>query len=85
MSRHRLILQETTLWVTCDSLYAMKYFSYIVAVSFIEETGVPGRKPQTCRKSLTNFIKLEPHLVIHVIFDFNQVCILWEKEGHLWL
>jgi hypothetical protein len=31
-----------------------QYFSYVVAVSFIG--GGNQRKPQTCRKSLTNFI-----------------------------
>jgi hypothetical protein len=31
-----------------------QYFSYIVAVSFID--GGNWRKPPTCRKSLTNFI-----------------------------
>ena len=26
------------------------------SVLLVEETGVPGEKPSTCRKSLTNFI-----------------------------
>jgi hypothetical protein len=28
------------------------------SVLLVEETGVPGEKPPTCRKSLTNFITL---------------------------
>jgi len=36
-------------------------FNNISAISWqslllVEETGVPGKKPPTCRKSLTNFI-----------------------------
>jgi hypothetical protein len=27
------------------------------SVLLLQETGVPGKKPSTCRKSLTNFIK----------------------------
>jgi len=35
-----------------------KYFSYIVVVSFIGAgNGSTGRKPLSCRKSMTNFIK----------------------------
>ena len=34
--------------------YFQQYFSYIVAVNFIG--GGNRRKPQTCHKSLTNFI-----------------------------
>jgi len=26
------------------------------SVLFVEETGIPGKKPPTCRESLTNFI-----------------------------
>jgi hypothetical protein len=46
-----------SLSVTCDRCHFQQYFSYIIAVSFISGGNQSTRrKPQTCRKSLTNFI-----------------------------
>jgi hypothetical protein len=43
----------------CIYCHFQQYFSYIVAVSFIGgENRSTQRKPQTCRKSLTNLITL---------------------------
>jgi hypothetical protein len=53
-------LNTNCIWISFDgSLYCpfQQYFSYIVAVSFIGGGNWRSwRKPQTCRKPLTNFI-----------------------------
>jgi hypothetical protein len=53
----------------------------MVFISICHQSPVPSK----LLMKRIEYLKLEPHLVIHVIFDFNQVCILWEKEGHMWL
>jgi hypothetical protein len=44
--------------LAADARHFQQYFSYIVAVSFIDGgNGRTRKKASTCRKSLTNFIK----------------------------
>ena len=43
--------------------------SVISSVLFVEETGVPGEKPPTCRKSLTKLYQV--HLAIRGIRTHN--------------